>query len=163
MGRRLCLFAALCLSPAYPGLAQPMDMVERTDTTLIYAEVGPVCTVETETPVAVVQLIPGLQDVTNVVYTCNNAQGFARRVSSLNGGVLRRDTQGIPYLISQGGTGDLAFALVDLQTVQTDSVTAFPDLVVGSSGMLRVELPAIPTGLLAGEYADTVTIEITPN
>ena len=52
---------------------------------------------------------------------------------------------------------------MSLESLRADEVNAFAELAIGSSGMLRVEIPSVPTGLLAGDYTDTVTIEITPN
>lgn len=161
--RRIRLLGLICLLSAVPAAGQNLTSDASEDTTILYGEVPPVCTVEAETPVALVQLAPGAQDVTNVVYTCNSTQGFSRRVSSQNGGAMMRGAQGIPYLVSQTGTGDLAFPSVSLQTLRTDDVATFPELAIGSSGILRVEVPAVPSGLLAGDYIDTITIEITPN
>lgn len=160
------LFGFVCFLSATPAVAQlePVrDDIGAAGTTVIWGTIDPVCTVETERPLATVRLGNDVQDVSNIVYTCNNLNGFTRRVSSENGGALVRGTQGIPYLLSQSGFADLAFAPVSLQSMQTDEVAIFPELTIGSGGVLRIEIPAIPPRLLAGEYIDTVTIEITPN
>ncbi|MBL9068859.1 MAG: hypothetical protein JNM03_02575 [Sphingopyxis sp.] len=164
--RFIRFFGLACLLSTAPAAAQLVPVPqgpEDSATTLIYGTVVPVCTVETDTPLAIVQMGTGAQDVSNVTYTCNNLEGFTRRVSSENGGALVRGTQGIPYLLSQSGVAGLAFAPISLQNLQSDEVATFPELAIGSSGVLRVEIPAIPPRLLAGEYIDTVTIEITPN
>lgn len=164
--RTLCLLGLAFLLSSAPAAAQ-LELVrqepENSANTIIYGTVVPVCTVETDTPLAIVQLGTGAQDVSNITYTCNNLNGFTRRVSSENGGALVRGAQGVPYLLSQSGTTDLAFAPINLQNLRSDEVATFPELAIGSSGVLRVEIPAIPPRLLAGEYVDTVTIEITPN
>ncbi len=163
MASRSILIVAWAGLLAAPVAAQPPDDLGPEDATIIYGVLPTVCTVETESSTVTVQLTSGQQDVTNVLYTCNSINGFARRIFSANSGALMRNGQAIPYLISQTGSGDLAFAPVNLSTELSDDVAPFAELTIGSSGRLRLEIPSIPPGLLAGQYVDTVTIEITPN
>lgn len=160
---RLLSLGLLFGASVLPAAAQLVPVPDRIGITLIYGEVAPVCTVEAADPVVTVQMATGRQDVTNILYTCNHVDGFTRRVSSDNGGALVRGAQSVSYLLSQSGTGDLAFAPILLQGMRTDDVATFPELATGSSGVLRIEIPEISPSLLAGEYVDTVTIEITPN
>lgn len=161
--RRAALLGLIGLLPAVPAAAQTADIPEDSATTLIYGTIVPVCTVETDTPVAVVQLDTSVQDVATVLYTCNNINGFTRRISSENAGRLVRGTRSIPYLVSQGGNGNLDFSAISLTSLRSDEVPSFPELAIGSSGVLRLQIPTIPSALVAGTYSDTVTIEITPN
>ena len=160
MSPRLLLGAGLVLGFAFPAGAQTS---QSSATTVIYGIVPSVCTIELGAPSAMLQLETGPQALTSVDYTCNSPNGLTRRISSQNGGVLRRGGQAIPYLISQSGTGALSVGSTSLGGPYSDQVPAFDQLVVGSGGTLSAEIPAVPAGLLAGDYTDTVTIEITPN
>ncbi|QNE32427.1 hypothetical protein F1C10_11045 [Sphingomonas sp. NBWT7] len=135
-----------------------------TDTTVIFTQIQPVCTIETRAGEILVSVTDqGAQSLADVNYRCNSPNGFTRRISSENGGELRRGNQGIPYFLSQSGDATLAFAPVQLTTPVTDGVTSSAALSVGSSGFLKVEVPQVPQGLIAGEYRDLISIEITPN
>ena len=160
MSPRLLLGAGIVLGLAFPAAAQTG---QSSATTVIYGTVPTVCTVDLGAASAMLQLETGPQALTSVEYTCNSPNGFTRRISSQNGGALRRGTQAIPYLISQSGSGALAVGSTSLGGPYSDQVPAFDQLVVGSGGTLSAEIPAVPAGLFAGDYTDTVTIEITPN
>jgi hypothetical protein len=158
----LLMVAGIAL--AAPAQAQMPEQRLNSDVTHVSGVVASICTVETENPTAAVDIrAQAAQDVTDVVYTCNSPEGFTRRISSQNGGALVRGTQGVAYLISQTGGESLAFAPVSLSGPVVTEVAASAALTSGTSGMLRVSVPSIPSGLLAGEYVDTVTIEIVPN
>ena len=135
-----------------------------TATTVIYGVVAPVCTVEAPIPSAVVSLeTSGAQSVTMVVYRCNGVNGFTRQVSSLNGGALVRGDQRIDYRITQDGEAAIAIPDSTLSAPIVSNVTGSGSVVAGASGMLKVIVPSLPARLLAGDYTDTITIEITPN
>lgn len=146
-----------------PAVAQSGESAGSTSTTLIYGTVMPVCSVEAARTSVQVELTLGQQDVTALTYTCNDMDGFTRRISSGNGGSLARNGSRIAYRLSQGGSNEIRFSNIDLTTPSQNVVSFYPELTSGSSGILRIELPSIPPQLLAGDYSDIVTIEITPN
>ncbi|QNA82975.1 hypothetical protein G4G27_02305 [Sphingomonas sp. So64.6b] len=146
--------AAVVAAQAQPGTAS---------TTVIYGVLAPVCTVEIATPAAVVSLdIRGAQSITPVTYHCNDVNGFTRQVSSQNGGALVRGTQRIGYRISQDGDAEIAIADASLAAPIVSTVGGSAS-VTGTSGMLSITVPVVPERLLAGDYTDVITIEITPN
>jgi hypothetical protein len=158
------LIPAMLILAATPAQAQRIPGPRASDSTLVSAVISPVCTVETLTSEAVVQLASGVdQGVTTVSYMCNSAGGFTRRVVSSNAGSLMRGTQRIPYSVSEGGDSRLAFPPVHLEAPLVTQVAAFRELTLGARDLLSISLPGIPFGLLAGEYSDTITIEIAPN
>jgi hypothetical protein len=101
--------------------------------------------------------------VGHLSYTCNSQNGFTRRISSANNGRLLRGSLGIPYFISQSGDGSLAMSRVQLTGPVVTQVEASELLSIGSGGVLKVDVPQLPARLLAGEYRDIVSIDITPN
>lgn len=132
--------------------------------TVIYGVMAPVCTVEAPTPSAIVSLeTRGAQSITTVVYRCNGVNGFARQISSLNGGALVRGDQRIDYRIAQDGEAAIAIPDSTLSAPIVSNVAGSGSVVAGTSGMLSVTVPNLPERLLAGDYTDTITIEITPN
>lgn len=143
------------------------DNLERqtvVDTTFIYAQIQPVCAVDTSQSEAIVDLsIRSEQTVSSVTYTCNSVDGFTRQISSENAGVLRRGSQGIAYFLSQSGDGPLALARTRLTSPVIDAVPATAALTNGSGGFFKVDVPTLQRDLLAGEYRDTITVAITPN
>lgn len=146
------------------SLADNMQFGRTVDSTVIYAQVVPVCTVEAEQADALIDLTTRSDQVVGgITYTCNALGGFTRRVTSLNGGALRRGGQGIDYFLSQSGDGELAIPRTRLTSPLLGEVHAFPALTAGAGGLLSVQIPSVAPDLLAGEYRDTVTIEITPN
>lgn len=157
----LMITAMLGISSARAQTSEPGGSI---DTTLIGSTIAPICTVETLSPAATVSLnTVAAQQITDVRYTCNGAGGFSRTISSENGGALRRGDQSISYLLSSGGNDAIAFAPVSLSSAYVTSVPSFLELMNGAMGMLSVAVPNRPAGLLAGNYTDTVTIEIIPN
>lgn len=150
--------------PQIGTVADNMTVQGRSDTTLFYAQIAPVCSVSASSAEAEIDVSSrGEQTIGEVDYRCNSANGFTRRISSANNGQLRRGSQGIPYYVSQSGDGALAISRVQLTQPVVDQVPASALLTVGSSGFFKVEVPNLPRGLLAGEYRDTVSIEITGN
>lgn len=144
--------------------ADNMSAKARSDVTLIYAQITPVCTVEASSADAEVDLTSRTeQTLGKIDYRCNSANGFTRRISSENNGQLRRGGQGIPYFVSQSGDAGVAMPRVQLTTPVVDQVGGSALMTNGSSGFFKVEVPSLPRGLIAGEYRDTVSIEITPN
>lgn len=132
--------------------------------TFVRATVEPVCSVDISSADTVIDLATREQQtVSTVTYTCNALSGFTRRISSANSGSLRRGDQGIDYFLSQTGDGSLAISRVQLTSPVVDSVSASSTLVEGASGSLQVDVPVLAGDLFAGEYQDTVSIEITPN
>lgn len=148
---------------AGPAAAQLTPVPQSTDITHIAGTIPTICSVEAVSSTVQVQLSGQAQDITDVIYTCNSAEGITRRISSLNSGRLLRGLQGIPYLISQDGNTDLAFAPVSLSGPVVTDLPPSEALTNGTTGLLRLSIPTIPQGLVAGEYVDTVTIEIVPN
>lgn len=155
------IIASLLLTA--PAQAQVAEGSHSADITHIAGTIAPACSVEAVNSTVQVQLGGQAQDVTDVIYLCNSAAGITRRISSLNSGRLLRGQQGIPYLISQDGNSDLAFAPVSLSGPVITDLPPSAALVTGATGLLRLTIPSIPSGLVAGEYVDTVTIEIVPN
>ncbi|QNQ07726.1 hypothetical protein [Sphingomonas alpina] len=134
-----------------------------TATTVIYGVVAPVCTVEVASPSAIVSLdIRGAQSMTPVIYRCNDTNGFTRQVSSLNGGALVRGDQRIGYRLSQDGDVSIAIADTTLTAPLVSRISGSAS-VTGTSGMLSITIPVVPGRLVAGDYTDVITIEITPN
>lgn len=137
--------------------------VQTVDTTFIFAPIPTICAVDAQQSEAQLSVAPGQQVIGAITYICNVPGGFTRRVTSLNGGSLRRGAQGIDYLISQTGDAELAFPPTRLDGPLVGDVPAFAALTVGTTGELSVEIPTVAPDLLAGDYRDTVTFEITPN
>lgn len=160
---RAATAAASVILWASPLFAQTVSRQD-SDETIITGEIAPICTVETLTPAAIVEVTERAdQRVTAIVYTCNSVDGITRRVTSLNGGALVRGAQNIPYRLSEDGPPGLAFSRVNLSSIFVTQVASFPELTRGAQGTLSVYVPATPPRLLAGVYADTITIEIVPN
>ena len=126
--------------------------------------VAEICSVDTALSQATIALsIRGAQDVTEVTYTCNTADGFTRTISSQNGGRLVRGNQAIPYTISHSGANGLALGASGLSAPLVSTVPGSEAVSHGSAGVLRASVADLPSNLLAGEYSDTVTIAITSN
>lgn len=134
------------------------------DTAYVYAQIEPVCSVETSATEAVVDLSTrSPQTVSLVIYTCNSVEGFVRQISSENAGVLRRGSQSIVYFLAQTGDGPLAITRTQLASPVITAVPASAALTNGSGGIFQVDVPSLRRDLLAGEYRDTITVAITPN
>lgn len=165
--RTMMLLAILAPVLAYADVGSLSDNMyggKTVDITLFYAQIVPVCTVDTLQGEAAVDLSTRADQVIGgITYTCNASGGFTRRVISLNSGSLRRGSQSIAYLISQTGDRGLAIPQTQLTAPRIDDVAAFGALTVGSAGTLSVQIPSLARDLLAGEYRDTVTFEITPH
>lgn len=157
------LFLVLILS-AKSAIGQIHVSPHSEDMTVISGTVGGVCTVETLTPNAVINLADHApQQVTDVVYTCNSPNGFTRTISSGNNGFLKRGDAAIAYTIAGTGDEQLGFSSRSLNVAYVNSVPSFSALTQGATGKLSVRIGAVPDKLVAGQYGDTVTIEITPN
>lgn len=162
--KALRFFSILVLPAISPAIGQLRPAQHSEDTTIIAGTVGGICSVETLTPVAVINLADrGSQPITDVVYTCNSLNGFTRTISSENSGFLKRGDAGIAYTISGSGDQQLGFSSRSLNTAYVNAVPSFPALTHGATGKLSVRIGAVPDNLVAGQYGDTVTIEITPN
>jgi hypothetical protein len=159
----LAYFAAIAL--VLGGAASAQNLSSRdSDETLISGVISPVCTVEILTAEATVDVaVRASQAVTAITYTCNSVGGITRTVTSQNAGSLVRGNQAIPYLLSEDGRSGLAFQPVRLAAPLVTQVASFPQLTRGAQDMLSVAVPSLPPRLLAGEYSDTITIEIAPN
>jgi hypothetical protein len=154
---------AVALFIGAPAAAQNQS-TRGSDETLISGAIAPVCTVEVITAEVLVDVsVRAAQTATPITYTCNSVGGITRRVISQNGGSLVRGSQAIPYRLSEEGSSGLAFAPAWLQAPLVTQVASFPQLTRGAQNMLRVSIPAVPPRLVAGEYTDTITIEIAPN
>lgn len=134
-----------------------------TAVTVVYGTIAPLCSVEIALPSALVDLdVRGAQSVTAIVYHCNNLNGFRRQVTSLNEGALVRGGQRVTYSVSQNGESAIAIPPTILSSPFFTNVSS-DAAITGTSGMLSVSVPNRPAQLLAGDYTDTITIEITPN
>ena len=105
----------------------------------------------------------GPQALGAVTYVCNGPDGLVRRVSSENGGALVQGEFAIPYMLEERGSSSLAFAFQQLAAPLITEVAEEEGLVDGLTEELRLIVPVRPPELVAGEYVDTVIIEITPN
>lgn len=134
-----------------------------TSVMIIYGTIAPLCAVEVALPSALVDLdARGTQPVTAIVYHCNNVNGFRRQVTSLNEGALVWGGQRVTYSVSQDGESAIAIPPTILSSPFFTNVSS-DAAITGTSGMLSVSVPDRPAQLLAGDYTDTITIEITPN
>lgn len=149
---------------AASGVHAQTGRIGAIGTTIIAGATLPVCTVETLSPTATVRLdTRAQQPITDVSYTCNTPGGFIRTISSANHGRLERGNRSVAYQISGAGADTIAFSPVNLDSAFVSTVASYPALTHGDTGMLSLSLAATPTRLLAGEYADTITIDVTPN
>lgn len=163
MLRQYALSAILLLSPA-TAVAQDADPMRASASTYISGFVTSNCTVDVTQDQAVIDIATtALQDVSEIHYVCNSPSGFTRRITSAGAGALVRGAQSVPYSVSQSGDGGLSFPPLSLSSAFVSNVPASPIIVNGTTGQLRVSIPGQPSNLLAGEYSDTVTIELTPN
>jgi hypothetical protein len=105
----------------------------------------------------------GPQSVGTVSYTCNSPNGLVRRITSENGGALVLDGYRIPYLLEERGSDSLGFAFQQFVAPLVSPIVGQEAVVDGVADELRVMIPTLPRGLVAGEYSDNVTIEISPN
>jgi len=160
----LLLLLQVVSSDAVGSLADQGGEGRRDDTTTIMAQIPPICTVDTDS--AEIGIDPqrsGEQSVGTITYTCNAIGGFTRRITSANNGSLRRGAQDIAYFISQTGTGALELPRTRLTSPVVSDIPASAVLTTGSSEQVKIEVPTPTLELLAGEYRDTVSIEISPN
>ncbi|WP_162997997.1 MULTISPECIES: hypothetical protein [Brevundimonas] len=158
----------LLATAAAPALAQQADVgaganMATSGTIEMRATTPEVCTV-----------VSGVAEVTTVdltttsgqvlgdlTYVCNSISGFSRRIFSENNGALVRGDDRIAYRFAHGGAAPLALAPTELSSPVTTAVAPFGAITVGESGPVSVYMPGSTTGLLAGAYEDTVTVEIT--
>lgn len=164
IGMKLLLLTGCLATFAASGAQAQARWPGAIDTTVIAGATSPVCTVETSSPTVTVRLdTRAQQQVTDVRYTCNTPGGFIRTISSANHGRLQRGDLGIRYRLSGAGADAIAFAPIDLDSAFVSTVASYPSLARGDTGMLSLSIAATPTRLLAGEYTDTITIDVTPN
>jgi spore coat protein U-like protein len=109
------------------------------------------------------------QSLGSLTYQCNNAGGFTRTISSLNGGVLKRaggaaGENTISYQFSHTGGSGLTMANAQLTSPINKSMAGALDFAgTGVTGSARVRIGAASGTLFAGNYGDTITITIAPN
>lgn len=103
------------------------------------------------------------QSVGSVTYTCNNAGGFTRTISSANAGRLMNGNNSIDYKVSHGGGNGLAFGAEKLSSAKRTNHNGSNAFANGQTGSLKVQVPSLPSGLTAGNYSDTITIAIAAN
>lgn len=156
---------ALALAAA-PALAQQVDVgtgSATSGTIELRATAAEVCTVVSSVAeVTTVDLTTASAQVLgDLTYVCNSVAGFSRRIFSENGGALVRGDDRIPYRFAHGGAPALTMAPTALTAPVTTAVAPFGAITVGESGPVSVYMPGSTTGLLAGAYTDTVTVEIT--
>lgn len=163
MLRSYMLMAALLLNPV-SAAAQDSGSLQASASTFVSGFISSDCSVDLTQAQAPIDPGTGTaQDISEIRYVCNSPSGFTRRITSASAGSLMKDQQAIPYLVSQTGGAGLSFPPVSLGSPLVSNVPASPAIVEGTTGQLRVSIPSRPSNLLAGEYSDTVTIELTPN
>lgn len=153
---------------AAPALAQQADVgagasLATSGTIELRATAAEVCTVVSSVAeVTTVDLTTASAQVLgDLTYVCNSVAGFSRRIFSENSGALVRGDDRIPYRFAHGGAPSLTMAPTELTAPVTTAVAPFGAITVGESGPISVYMPGSTTGLLAGAYTDTVTVEIT--
>jgi spore coat protein U-like protein len=107
------------------------------------------------------------QSLGSLTYQCNNAAGFTRTVSSLNGGLLKRaggaaGENTIAYEVGHGG-GPINFANTSLAQPKITNHGGSTAFVQGQTGSIRVRVGQASGPLFAGTYGDTITVTIAPN
>lgn len=103
------------------------------------------------------------QTLGSITYTCNNPGGFTRTISSANNGALVNGSQSVSYQVAHTGGSGLNFNAKQLTAPETTNIGGSSSLANGQTGALRVTVPSLPTGLLAGVYSDTITVSVTAN
>ena len=140
------------------------DIRGTSDQVVISGPVPLICSVSLAEDRALIDLdARGPQALGAITYVCNSPGGLVRRVSSENGGALVLDEFAIPYLLEERGSSTLAFGFQQLAAPLITEVAEQESLVNGLTEELRLIVPGAPSGLVAGEYVDTVTIEIAPD
>lgn len=165
----IMLVGLMASSVPQPSLAQsassPPASVQGFDATEIRVEQLPSCTVIgrglAQGRVEIDLTTTSAQLIGSLTYVCNNAEGFTRRILSANGGSLRRGSGRIPYVLSHGGASPVALSPTPLTAPVTSHISPFGLIATGESGDVRVSVTASTSGLLAGAYEDTVTIEVS--
>ncbi|MFJ6023064.1 hypothetical protein ACIQC9_00530 [Brevundimonas sp. NPDC092305] len=165
---RCSVILTIMLSSARPALAQTYDVgaglgISSSGVIELRATAYETCTVVSAVPdVTTVDLaLSSAQRLGEITYICNSVAGFSRRIASENGGALVRGSDRIPYRFAHGGASPLAFAPTELTSPVTTTVAPFGAITVGETAPVSVFMPGSITGLLAGAYEDTVTVEIT--
>jgi hypothetical protein len=156
------------MSPGPVGLIallQPSLDIRQTSADVVVS--GPVpleCTVTFSEPDAIIDMaVRTPQSVASVTYVCNAADGIVRRVFSENNGALQLDDYRIPYMLEERGSDELGFAARALASPFVSQIAGHDALVTGVTDQLLLMVPSLPAGIVAGQYTDSVTIEISPN
>ncbi|MEW4449090.1 hypothetical protein [Qipengyuania sp. JC766] len=182
------IFASLVLGAstlAASAQAQEVSFV-------LNAEVDSICEATTdageniEIDLGVLSETPTGSEVSNdqdveIVYVCNDADGFTRTIASLNDGVLVRvgstggDGNEIPYFLEAIGSNGLDFSRIQVTQPLTRTFGASTDFLNGVAGTLTVYVngvldqggdsgdPASRTTVFAGQYTDVLTLTVTAN
>ena len=104
------------------------------------------------------------QTLGSFTYVCNNPGGFTRTFSSTNAGTMTGSGSGsIAYNFGSGGGSGLGESQTSLSSPLVTNLSGSGAFANGQPGSVRFNLPAVPTGLFAGTYNDTVTLEIAVN
>lgn len=154
-----------CATLAATLFATALQAQTSSDSMLITGDEPEVCTMISEIPdvVSLNVASSGSQDLGRITYRCNSPDGFTRTISSDNAGMLRRGSQSIPYQLSHSGAAGLAFSATSVAAPLITRVPGIGSVVAGEPGFLAVTLTGSTGGLLAGEYQDTITVEIAAN
>lgn len=185
---RACL--GLLLGAAVLGVASPAQAQEVNF--FLNAEVDPICEATTalgeniEIDLGILSQTPTGSEVSNdgdleIVYVCNDADGFTRTITSLNEGVLVRigssggEGNEIPYFLEAQGTDGLSFSRIQLTQPLTRTFGASTTFLNGVAGTLTVFVNGVldegsgagdasaRTTVFAGQYTDVLTLTVTAN
>lgn len=96
-------------------------------------------------------------------YTCNAPDGFTRTISSQNSGYLENGDGQVRYLLGSGGGNFLGFQPIHLQSPVNTTVPFTQPIANGFPANIIFQLDALPQGVGAGDYTDTVHISIAAN
>lgn len=103
------------------------------------------------------------QTVGDLTYLCINSGGFTRRIQSGNSGNLSANGQNIAYQVSHSGNGSLGFNPTQLTSEKVDNLSGSTAFAAGVTETISVTIPSLASGLFAGTYTDTVTVNVTAN
>lgn len=184
--RRCGLAAFVAGAVGLSSAAQAQDV-----TVFLNAEVDSICAATTdlgediEIDLGILSQTPTGSEVSNdgdveIVYVCNDADGFTRTIASLNDGVLVRvgsaggDGNEIPYFLEAQGTNGLEFSRVQVTQPLTRTFGASSQFLNGVVGNLTVYVNGVldegsgpdaasRTTVFAGQYTDVLTLTVTAN
>ena len=164
--KKVTLTIAGSVLAAFGGTAMAEVAATDSDSFTITGELANTCVLINNSidPVEIVDLeTTDVQVLGSYTYKCTNPGGFDRVITSANDGVLNGPYGEIDYYLSHGGGSGLGFAAEQLTSPKTTTLAGSAAFANGQTGAVRFQLPAIPSGILAGDYSDDVTFEIFAN